>query len=894
MDMAASFIGFDELDRSTWKKGGDLNKVMLIGSDGRFDVLAIEDDKIRPLGCLEGLNGTVIGAKMLPSGSRVDMSSALRPLVALIIHGPEMELQGPTRSAEAGRLSDDLSDHSDILPGIPNVSTPAGVPNTNQVVAAFQTRIEVYSLASQTYVATLLVSQPAALLPNFAGLPSIPPPPIGNFKLEANGSFVVVSSGNSGEVFIFASPADNSAAFQCLGKTWTSSQFREHRRYSNSSTSTETDSSPVDGPRGYAADETPITALSDRWLATAPPMSPKRSSIRAIIPQSVGAKRALGLDSHNASSPPSTTCLIDTPDEESMLNKVARGVAQEFVKGARWIGDQGLQTWNQYWNKDAISPSQGSDTRRGALSPERHQYFPPTHAPEASAVASGDPELVSIIDLKRLQDARGSKSSALVSPLATFQPPGGCSFLSFAPGGLIIMTASKKGDVQYIWDLMQITKCRAALLLAEAQEAGDQHDTSVSPRVRQVARYSRLTSSSIVDVIWSIPPGEKLAMITRNGTVHLFDMPTSAFQWPPSRRVLRAAPSQVMNPTSAVPSSAETNESSSGPLASALRLVGKSQPILANLRGRTPSVGNAFSSASAHGVAAATGLSSRAVAAGLTRSVGAATGTVQTMRRAGETRLHIAGLARFPTPSRVTWLGSNDKSSIVLIDGENLKRYRVRRSTSTDSRLKRRSTFLDGRGIEVRLPSLSHLSTVAASNQSDEIGHFENEGSLRGYWSLSAAGLPMGSKSNSHPLSHAEIETNPPYQPFHSDRRVNLFTYPTDSESAVFQPQTTNAWVFGNDIPTVKLNLRPPRQDDDDDDELGGNPNAHTIASGMVENRVTIGGIRNHDEKAMEEIVITSKRRRPGLLSASATGTVDEDGFFEDDCDVLDFAADRV
>src|SRR5439155_1096283 len=83
------------------------------------------------------------------------------------------------------------------------------------------------------------------------------------------------------------------------------------------------------------------------------------------------------------------------------------------------------------------------------LSPEQHpNFFPPTHAQETRNAS--EPELVSIIDLKRLQDSPGKKGVDPLTSSATFQPPGGCSFVSFAPSGLHLLTASKKGDVHYV------------------------------------------------------------------------------------------------------------------------------------------------------------------------------------------------------------------------------------------------------------------------------------------------------------------------------------------------------------------------------------------------------------------------------------------------------------
>jgi hypothetical protein len=42
-----------------------------------------------------------------------------------------------------------------------------------------------------------------------------------------------------------------------------------------------------------------------------------------------------------------------------------------------------------------------------------------------------------------------------------------------------------------------------------------------------------------------------------------------------------------------------------------------------------------------------------------------------------------------------------------------------------------------------------------------------------------------------------------------------------------------------------------------------------------------------------EQIVVTTRKRKT-LRGAGNNGDVDEEGFFEDDCEVLDFASQRV
>ena len=44
----------------------------------------------------------------------------------------------------------------------------------------------------------------------------------------------------------------------------------------------------------------------------------------------------------------------------------------------------------------------------------------------------------------------------------------------------------------------------------------------------------------------------------------------------------------------------------------------------------------------------------------------------------------------------------------------------------------------------------------------------------------------------------------------------------------------------------------------------------------------------------MEQIVVTTRRRKGARSGHDSSGDVDEEGFFEDDCEVLDFASQRV
>jgi hypothetical protein len=162
--------------------------------------------------------------------------------------------------------------------------------------------------------------------------------------------------------------------------------------------------------------------------------------------------------------------------------------------------------------------------------------------------------------------------------------------------------------------------------------------------------------------------------------------------------------------------------------------------------------------------------------------------------------------------------------------------------------------------------------------------------------------IPQLPLEDSHPLSRAEIETNAPYQPFHSDHRVNLFVHSssiTSSESQIRTAfvihhapgtaATSERWVFGNEIPATKLNLHLSTYETFDDGGDGGQ------ASQIYRQTTTEGDGEN------EQIVSTTKPRKGKRGNASASlsggnGGMDdaEELDFEDDVEFLDYATDRV
>ncbi|KAF7714628.1 Uncharacterized protein PECH_007213 [Penicillium ucsense] len=866
-DGAYSFCSFDTLPSTSNKSPRTGTNVLVVGTDGSVEIHAIEDRRCRLVGQVSGLNGRVLDAKILREVQSSDTDSASQPHVAVILHGPLPQ-----------REDDDAISAAALDPNEPPATTVrASLPDrrAGKLDAIFyQTRVEVYSLRSGEHVATLFTSQPVPSPENVPGVPSLAPSPQGSLKILHSGNHIAVTSGISGEVFIFRHTF--SGGYQCLGKTWTNIQAGETRRYSTSSSSTDADGSHHESSRALMT-ERPLVTIQGRWLAVVPPSS-ARSTLHGSIPSDILHPWAQGVESRNPPTVPSVNCATDAGDGETLLDKVARGVTQELVKGARWMGDQGLQVWNNYWSTGQLSAPTTPPMRpvRGSESPVHPQgLFPPTHAQETQATSSPEPDTVAIIDLGRFDDGVDAKSASL-NPAAVFQVPNGCSFLSLSPSGLMLFTASKKGDVQYIWDLMQMRHCRAMAFMTDG--LGSQ-----TANVRQVARYARLTASSIVDVIWTAPVGDRLAVVTRKGTVHVFDLPQSAFQWPPFRR---ARPSSKKSPSVDLAGDDTTGPAGTGnPLSAAMTFVGgKTQPFLSAVRGRVQSPGTGFPTMSGFALPTAASIKGgKVVAAGLSKSMGAAaSGTVQTLRHVGENRLHLSGLARDPAPSRVAWMLAKGHIFMGVLDDGQFKLYRLKRSTST-SKNRQSYSVVGSKEVQFRLPT--NMQSICGPAP---LVPFDPEKTVQASLALpsitpQSAGHP--GKATSQPLSQAEIETNTPYQPFHTDQRVSLHVFSSESGANVPSSQ----WVFGDDIPTTKLHLRSYNPPGDDrghgmyhDAAIHGDSFG---AGGEMENLITLGSSTGN----VEEVVITTRRKKKATTAARA-----DDGFFEDDCEVLDFARDRV
>ncbi|KAF1838767.1 hypothetical protein BDW02DRAFT_488180 [Decorospora gaudefroyi] len=858
------FCGFDTLTMAGDGAARSNENVLLVGCQGGLDVFRVEKSKMDIVGRLEGLRGAVVGAKILPWTGRRDPLALSRPLVALILHGPVVKDSRSSSGSGSSSIVDDSASESPSRP-----SSRHGNHGSGQI-SGYQTTVEVYSLKEKRRLAVLYKAPLISLTSPIDSPLFQPPPPVGDFVIDAKGKFVVVASGASGEVFVFAPYLDGHQEyperFHCVAKIWTSVQNRE-RITQSSGTSTTEGSHDESPPEKYGL---PIFSLSDRWLAVTPPASSLLYPINGVALTSPYYERAPGLAHHSVPPQPSPNCAVDAPEASGLIDRLTREGTQVAIKGARWATERGIQAFKSYMNKNpqGTNASYGQDPMQN--------YFPPTHGHNQTQPRQ-EPSVISVYDLQRLVDAEETRNKNALHPIATIPAALGCSFLSFAPSGLMLMTVSKKGDYQDVWDLKRMNFRRARKTTRE-QPTG--------PHVRQIARFTRMTVANVIDVIWSAPRVDKVAVVTDKGTVHMFLMPASAFQWPPARRVRPAAPT-----AKAKDATAPTGPS--GAVGSAIQAFGSARPWFDAVRAGNISAGSRFSLSGLGVTPAAGAKSGKAVAAGVGKSI-------NNIRHAGDNKITLPSSPSGIKPYSVRWLSGRGRGSIALVSGGVLQIWRVQmRAATGKGKSSNTASITKKELVEFGLAPIpdSALPPAITEQLFPQHGDAEPAQEFYGDWiprslpSRKIAGLSLA------PLSFSEIETNPPYQPFYTDKRVTRFIYCRQSaqvhdSSSEYQSSTpglvsdlhqaddSSPWLFGESVEATRISS-PVTQayDSGDDDIMAG-------VTARIQNKLVL----QDGEEEVEQVVVTTRRRRAKRDDVEE----DEEGFFEDDCEVLDFAEDRV
>ncbi|KAH8726995.1 hypothetical protein GQ44DRAFT_678910 [Phaeosphaeriaceae sp. PMI808] len=867
------FCGFDSLTMAGDEAAQVAENVLLVGQQGGLDIFRVEKGKMDIVGRLEGLKGAVVGAKILPWTARRDPLAQSRPLIAITLHGPVLR---EVRSSQSGSGSSSVVDDS----ASDSPSRPVSVHGDTSAaqVTGYQTSVEVYSLKEKRRLAVLYRSPLVPLVGPIDSPMFQPPSPVGEFVVDAKGKFVVVASGSSGEVFIFApyliDHDEYPERYRCIGKVWTSVQLRD--RPIPSSASSAADGSQEEVPlEKYGV---PVFSLSDRWLAVTPPASSSLYALNGVALTSPYYERPPGITHHTVPPQPSANCTVEAPETAGIIDRFTREGTQVAIKGARWATEKGLQAYNAYMNKPIQSNGAPNNSLYGQ-DPAQH-YFPPTHGHQQTQPRQ-ETTVVSIHDLQKLVDAEETRNKNALHAIATIPAILGCSFLSFSPSGLMLMSVSKKGDFQDVWDLKRMTSRRARKTT---------RDQALGPHVRQAARFSRMTVTNVVDVAWSAPRMDKVAVITDKGTVHMFAMPASAFQWPPPRRNRSATPA-------AKPKEDIIVSGRGGALNSAMQTInGTAKPWLDAVRARNTSGSSRFSLSSFGVTPAAGAKSGKAVAAGVGKSI-------NNIRHAGDNKLALPISPSGIKPYSVRWLSGRGRGSIAMVSGGMLQIWRVQMRPSTKSS---GTTSVSKKKVaEFGLAPISNapLPPSIMEHLFPQLGDAEPIQELYGEWHLrtlpSRQPAPKGSKSptiSPAPLSFSEIETNPPYQPFYTDRRVTRFLYTRplasshgstseyypqlpDLTSSLHHNDDDTPWLFGEDVQAIRVSSPMAHAYDSGEDELVAG------VAARIQNKLVL----RDGEEEVEQVVVTTRRRR-----IRREGVEDEEGFFEDDCDVLDFAEDRV
>lgn len=996
-------FSFDTLP-SSHHQSGSAETVVTAGYEGGLEVHSVSKRGLERLASLSGLRGGVINAKILPwTASNPALADAF-PLIAVVVHGPVLP-PAPypdSREAEAnggpdgglrnghGRGSDGTPGASESLDASPQhspqvdsrVEFPSGRTFSGSAlpIEYYQTTVEVYSLKLNRRVCTLLEAPKIPLKIAVTSPIFQAPPPSGAFHIKADAGNIVISSAVTGECWLYRQMAfaGEDLPFVFVAKLWTTLQ--------QSLKGVNPGDTAAEGERARAASSAsrslprpglkqPVLSLSGKWLAYCPATPSSQIALRAIVPVPVHG-RAPGYNSMTPPHLPPTTADVDLPHTESVMNKIMRDATQELISGAKWVGQQGWQAFNNYWKG-----SPGPSTPQAPRSPPTAAYagrldgqFPPTHGGSAPAVVSKEPGLVSVVDITTVG------SSTAIHPITTFAPTLGCSFLSFSPTGLWLFTASTKGDVQTVWDLFRIQYTKASPLQAVSVPG-----TLTGPRVRQIAQFSRMTVARIVDVTWTRPNGERLAMVTERGTVHLLDLPSSAFTWPPPRRRGTRPPDAAGVAGSGATGTDATNGGAASTAVSyasnALTTAfDAARPLLTRPRRSSSNVpqstGAIIVDHASHG--------GKIIAAGISHSLGKTGNAINQLRHTGENRVSLPSGPFAPGPSCVAWVAGKRHHSLFVL-GDGLVRNFVSRTRKKSSG--QRVLHL-GFNKDLRVPSLPDdlLSTTVQHYLDPEVFlDFveQNDAGSNTMVLVSHMGRPSADPSAvESSIPHAEIESSAPYQPFHTDRRIALYEFdplrqgalgaqpaliytstlshepPTIEFSAMtISPQTPalSASPMDDDLGTAapsangksnksakkqakaaadarkakeyEQNLEPAFAEIAEITEIGngnGAPQAATAKANtswvfglpLVSTLVDTGfppmseeesfNISYEETRALpasaiervleqvggdEQIVVTTRRRRGG---GRASGDQDEDGFFEDDCEVLDFADQRV
>ncbi|EME48789.1 hypothetical protein DOTSEDRAFT_67737 [Dothistroma septosporum NZE10] len=853
----------DAGDESSARKARD---AILVGCEGGIDIFRILSNKLEIVGRLEGLRGAVIGAKILPHTDRTDGIQLLRPLIAVVIHGP---------------MLDDRRD-----------SGPEGeegeVDETN-APTQFQTTVDVYSLQTQCYVATLYSSPPVPIEQPVVGQVSSLPDPVGDLEVDAHGHFITVSSGKSGEVFVFtqsSSDGHDDTRFRCIGKFWTSVQ-----KFMST-----TPARPTNGDVSVPVEvkeepRKPLYSLSRRWLAIVPQSSTSSISIQGSATTSQTSPNPPGISTHAAPPPPLVSCEVVGTDVEGAWSRLGRQAAQGLVKYSQRGFEMGLQGW-----KELTQPSPPGGRQNHDRSSSRDELFPPTKAPSDDPTRlAKEPAIVSLIDLESLLMHGDHRPKHVPPPMATFALVEGCNYLSLSSAGTRLLTASRKGEISTIWDLVQI-----AHGVPSSDNAPDD-EFSTSPCVKQLLRVARNSPSTVLDCAWSTDD-DALAVLTAHGTIHLHEVPSRPNRKRKRTKAPVAEKADATVSVSAGMSPPSVNQGFLGSIKSSWQTVSTQVNSIRMSNAPStfalPTTFAGFRESAAAGGSAA----SRAVARGFSQGYTAAKGGASDYWHADDNKIRHAKESQEPFSAKsLRWIRRNNSTSVAVSCGGSVHVHPVQRVTR-----RKGDAILSGLKHERYAHKAFPLPYITTRSETGGIQSLKTNSCTdqgpHGFWSLrTSISPPLAGRRSSLQAGQIlrgksnDVETNPPYCPFHIDSRVSIFAFSEhDSESQYGALETLDdfqargygipdedAWTFSGSLPySTKVNERMPDEvyDSGPNDNYDHDEEDEDVASQM-ESKLTIQPARK--SKGGEQIRINTRRRSKAQGMVRERAAVMAEGDFE-------------
>ncbi|KAF2208799.1 hypothetical protein CERZMDRAFT_114327 [Cercospora zeae-maydis SCOH1-5] len=833
-------------------------EALLVGSDGALGVFRVLPNKLELVGCIEGLRGAVIGAKILPHIERSDAFMESRPLVAIVTHGPMLDLR-----------------HDSGTEGYPD----------HDAALRLQTTVDVYSLETQQHLAILHGSAPVSSGQSTISSSSSLYRPTGDFEVDARGPYVTVSSGKSGEIYVFtALPNELSQQpeFRCIGKFWTAIQKPVTGRPSASN------ESGVGVTESLEEPQRAIYSLSSRWLAIVPPASSSTISLGGY-PLTVETNPSPpGISTHAAPPQPPVTCEVLSTDVEGAWGRLGRQAAQGLVKVSQKGFEMGLQGW-----KELTQPSPPGSRTNHDRGPHQDE-FPPTKAPTNDLRTAKEPALVSLIDLDSLLVWETQKPKYAPVPMSTFALLDGCNFVSLSSTGTRLLTSSRKGEVSMIWDLAQV-----------AHGTPRRHDTtglevSTCPSITQLLRVARNSPSTLLSCAWS-RDDDAVAMLTNHGTIHLHEVPSR----PQSRKRKRTA-STTVNATEKADATVSLSTGLSPPSSGFLGSIKSwSQTVSTQVNSiRTTSPASAFGLPTTfagfrEATAAAGNAGSRAVARGLSQGLTAAKGASSDYWHADDNKIRHTKALQTPFSAKsVKWIRRNGATSVAVVCGGTLHIHPVQRVTR-----RKGSQVVTNLKHEryahkaFPLPPIASKPDHAAAKGADLscIGQGPH-----GFWSLRSASSPLASDRRAGVMAapHGwactnDVETNAPYCPFHVGSQIGIYAF-DEMEYSQYRACPTftsfqqrghgtdqRPWTFGDAMPpSSKINEQMP--DDFRESSYGTGPadqDYEEEVASQMESKLTIQPPRG---KRQDEHIRVSTRRR-GRVQVTADDGHEGLDLMEDD-----------